>query len=211
MITKQKYSPSTLRRKIPTSSASNVASTATTANQESAQYPWPTHLKEIQKVSPTSNYLMQSSSNRPEIWSYVHISVTLRTCYVETWLKNPNNNLRHLKCNTIVGLEVVYLCIKTLRHAPDPIVSDYIDIPHYILYQNRKLYITAGLMFVNKIPFLVTLGQRVKFTAVENLPNYRAPTLMKGMRSVISLYNKQNWSISTVFMDNKFKVLEDDL
>ena len=51
-------------------------------------------------------------------------------------------------------------------------------------------------MFFNKILLLVTLRQWVKFTTIENLLNRRAPTLLKGIRSVISLYNKQN----TVFL-----------
>ena len=74
------------------------------------------------------------------------------------------------------------LCGKTVRCTPEPVVSDYIAISSDILDQHSYLEITADLMFVNKIPFIVTLGQRVKFTTIENLPNLRAPTLLKGIQ-----------------------------
>ena len=66
-------------------------------------------------------------------------------------------------------------------------------------------------MFVNKIPFLVTLGHQVKFTTIENLPNRWTTTLLKEIRLVIILYNTQKYSISTMFMVNEFEVLESDL
>ena len=68
--------------------------------------------------------------------------------------------------------------------------------------------ITYDLMFVNKIQFLVTLGQRVKFTTIESLINYPALTLLKGIQSFISLYNEQKYSIYTMFVENYFEVQE---
>ena len=38
---------------------------------------------------------------------------------------------------------------------------------------------------------LVTLGQWLKFTTIEKLPNQQAPILLKGVQSVISIYNKK--------------------
>ena len=71
-----------------------------------------------------------------------------------------------------------------------------------ILDQNRKLDITPALMFVNKITFLVTPGQRVKFTTMEKLLNPQAQKRLKGMASVVSLYYKQNYSIYNILTDN---------
>ena len=42
-----------------------------------------------------------------------------------------------------------------------------------------------------KDTLLVTLGQWLKFTTIENLPNQQAPILLKGVQSVISIYNKK--------------------
>ena len=92
---------------------------------------------------------------------------------------------------TIFGPGIGSLHGKTVRHTPEIMVSDYITIPPEFLDQNYNLEITTDLMFVNKTPFLVTLGQRVKFTTIKSLPNRRAPTLLKRIWSVLSLYNKQ--------------------
>ena len=88
------------------------------------------------------------------------------------------------------GPEIGSLRDKMVRHTPGPVVSDYILISPDIFYHNRNLYITAELMIVNKINLLINLGQRLKFTTIENLPNHQAPNILKRIRTVISLYNK---------------------
>ena len=94
-----------------------------------------------------------------------------------------------------------------VKLTPEPVESDYITILPEILDQKSNLDITSDLMFVNKIPFIITLGQLMKFTTIENVPNYWAPTLLKRIQSVIRLYNKQKYSIPTMFTYNKFEVL----
>ena len=54
--------------------------------------------------------------------------------------------------------------------------------------QNSELDLTGDIVFVNKNPFLVTLGQWIKFTTVENLKDRKAATIMSGLKSVINLY-----------------------
>ena len=113
--------------------------------------------------------------------------------------------------NKKIGPGIGSLRRKTVWHKPETVVSDYISIPPEILDKNSNLDITTDLVFVNNIPVLVTLGQQVKYTTIENLPNRWEMTLLKGIRLVISLYNKQKYSISTMFMKNGYEVLEAEI
>ena len=54
--------------------------------------------------------------------------------------------------------------------------------------QNSKLDLTGDIFFVNKITFLVTLGQQIKFMTVENLKYCKSTTIMSGLKSVINFY-----------------------
>ena len=56
---------------------------------------------------------------------------------------------------------------------------------------------------------LGTAGENI--STIENLTDRRAPTLLKGIWSFISLYNKQKYSIFTMFIEKYFEVLEADL
>ena len=50
----------------------------------------------------------------------------------------------------------------------------------------------------------MTLGQRIKFTTVENLKDWKATKIMSGLNVVINLYNSQHFKIKTTYMDNEF-------
>ena len=54
--------------------------------------------------------------------------------------------------------------------------------------QNIVIDLMGDILFVNEIPFLVNLGKRIKFTTVENLKDWKAETIMSGLKSVINLY-----------------------
>ena len=66
-------------------------------------------------------------------------------------------------------------------------VPDYMAIPPSITSKLEKVDVTGDVMSVNQIPFGVTMGQRLKFTTVENLPNRGAGTLAKTIRNVIDI------------------------
>ena len=82
-------------------------------------------------------------------------------------IKNSPTNISDIcNANTIFGPDAVSLHGKTARRTPEIILLDYLPIPPDILDKNSEFDITEYLMFVNKIPFLVTLGQQVRFTTV---------------------------------------------
>ena len=113
--------------------------------------------------------------------------------------------------HTIFGPDIGAMRGKTVRNSPAPVVSEYYAVPPEILLQNSDVDVTGDVMFVNRIPFLVTLGQKIKFTTAENISDRKAKTLLQGLQNMTSLYNKQNVNIATLFMDNEFEVLKPKL
>ena len=51
----------------------------------------------------------------------------------------------------------------------------------------------------------------MKFTTIKNLVARKAATLLKSLLSIKSVYTNKNIFIKTLFMDNKFEVLQDAL
>ena len=62
-------------------------------------------------------------------------------------------------------------------------------------------------MFVNKIPFVISLGKNMKFTTIEKLVYWKAANLLKALYSIKSFYTNNKFFIKTLFMDNKFELL----
>ena len=73
-------------------------------------------------------------------------------------LKCPVNVANIRNAHNIFGTDVVSVNRKTVRSNTEPVVSHHITILPIIMEQNSELDLTGGIYFVNKIPFLVTLG-----------------------------------------------------
>jgi hypothetical protein len=85
----------------------------------------------------------------------------------------------------IFGPDVGSLEGKTTHSAPYKLRPGVIDIPAEIISHYRDVVICADVMFVNKIPFLVTISRSIKFGTAEMLPDRQAKSLAAAMKNVI--------------------------
>jgi hypothetical protein len=54
-------------------------------------------------------------------------------------------------------------------------------------------------MFVNKIPFLLTISRGLQFGTVENLNNRQVPrTIRKGLHKVLTQYKRRGFSVRAI-------------
>ena len=65
-------------------------------------------------------------------------------------------------------------------------------------------------MFVNKIPFIITISRYIKFITVEVLKNRQTKTLSKILRNVTSMYEKRGFIVSSILGDCEFEPLRAD-
>ena len=66
-------------------------------------------------------------------------------------------------------------------------------------------------MFVNKIPFLVTVSRALRFGTTERLITRRADVVGKGLRHVITLYRQRGFRVQECHGDGEFESLRADL
>ena len=67
------------------------------------------------------------------------------------------------------------------------------------------------LMYVNKIPLLVTLSRNVKFGMVEAVMDRKQATMLKCIANVATLYRKVGFKVTTALMDGEFVPLRGGL
>ena len=70
---------------------------------------------------------------------------------------------------------------------------------------------SAGIMFVNGIPFLITILRRIVFTTVEYLDDRSEGSLVKSIKKALKLYENQKYNARTVYMDMEFECLKKHL
>ena len=66
-------------------------------------------------------------------------------------------------------------------------------------------------MYMNKVPLLVTLSRNVKFGTVEAVKDRKEATLLKGIPTVVTLYRKAGFTVTTALMDGEFVPLRGGL
>jgi hypothetical protein len=106
--------------------------------------------------------------------------------------------------NKIFGPDIASLKGKMTRNTPEPVLTDYIKIPRAIIDINKNVTLAADVMFVDSIPFLISVSRNVKFTTSEYVPRHTKPILVKSLKRIISLYGARGFKVVTVLMDREF-------
>ena len=99
---------------------------------------------------------------------------------------------------------------KTVRTKRDHVSHDIGGVPRPILDKHRNIAFAVDIVFVNKIPFLVTRSRVTKFGTIEALPNRQVPTIRDKLRSVCTLHKKRGFRVNATHADDEFEPLRPD-
>ena len=75
----------------------------------------------------------------------------------------------------IFGPDVGSLKGKTVRKASSPVEVEQTNVPTSIMSRYQSVTVAGDIMFVNKLPFFVTISRHIKFSTSEFLAN-KKPT-----------------------------------
>ena len=104
----------------------------------------------------------------------------LRNCSVK--VKDITN------ARALFGLNRSRLKGGTVRQNPERVDPVYTAIPRDFYELHRFETLTADVMFVNGIPFLVTLSRKIKMLTAEYLPSRTAKQLSSSLTKIVKVY-----------------------
>ncbi len=104
----------------------------------------------------------------------------------------------------IFGLDIGSLKGKTARRKLHQVWSAATPLPLPIMERYRTLTLCANLMYVNGVPFLLTMSRNLKFGTIEALPNWLEATVITGLVSMVRVYKQRGFSISLGLADGEF-------
>jgi len=104
----------------------------------------------------------------------------------------------------IWGPDVPSLKGKTTHRTPPTVRTDIVEIPIEICQLHWIVTLSIDVFFVNKIPFFITLSQKLMFTTVTHLENRKAPTIFKSLKSIFYYYLQKGFHVLTINGDNDF-------
>ena len=143
---------------------------------------------------------VQNIIMRPGTREFMDVSINhIRNCPI---------NKQHIQtAETIFGPNLGSLKGKTTYHAPPHVAGHITPVPPEILAAHSNIHLTVDIMYINKLPFLVTYSRSLRFATVEFLENRQTPTICKKLQSVFNLYHHRGFTITRLFADPEFEVL----
>jgi len=126
-------------------------------------------------------------------------------------LKSPISKSDIIAADNIFGPNLGSLKGKTARTPPKHVFDNIDPVSRDILEKYRNVTLCIDIMFVNKIPFIITISRYIKFITVEVLKNRQTKTLSKILKNVTSMYEKRGFIVSSILGDCEFEPLRVDL
>lgn len=80
-------------------------------------------------------------------------------------------------------------------------------IPDDVMKRHHEVVLGFGVMFINAIPFAVSVSRALKFGTVEAVSNRRKQTLLTGINSIKETYARRGLLANTFITDNEFAEL----
>ncbi len=110
--------------------------------------------------------------------------------------------------NWIFGPDLANLRGKTTRKQ-EHIRMDYVEILWNLVNMHKYVTLVADVMFVNGLPFLVTLSRGISIVMIEFLPSQTGKHLALTVERVLKVYARGGFVAQTMMMDMEFEKLAD--
>ena len=77
-------------------------------------------------------------------------------------------------------------------------------MPTKYLKLSKEVYLTCDVLFVNKIPFFITLSRKIDFTETAHLKDLKIKTIFLAFLAVYKFYLRGVFRIKIIHVDNEF-------
>jgi hypothetical protein len=88
------------------------------------------------------------------------------------------------------------------------VARNFVKVPVELLKLHKEVYITANLFFVNKMPFFLTLSQKICFMAINHLTDRTIPQIFMAFKDIYQYSLQHGFHITMVHADWEFAPLK---
>ena len=111
----------------------------------------------------------------------------------------------------ILGPSIAGLKGKTTRKKGVPVTSEITGVPPAILTAHKRVTLCMDLMYINKLPFLITFSRGIRYGTAEHLPSRRKSAIIRSLKRIFQLYSHRGFVVQELLGDGEFKSMEGEL
>ena len=76
-----------------------------------------------------------------------------------------------------------------------------------MLEEHGNVTLMTDIMYINKIPFIVTLSRAIRFGTIEMNEDERKSTIIKSLEQVINAYHGRGFKVQHILIDRQFECI----
>ena len=104
----------------------------------------------------------------------------------------------------ILGPSIPGLKGKTVRTKPAQVNPELIPVPPHIRDHYQTITLAIDIMFVNRIPFLMTTSRHIHYHTASALPTMQITNIVDTIRALHKFYLKRDFRIIQILADGQF-------
>ena len=100
--------------------------------------------------------------------------------------------------HNIFGPDLTGVRGRTVRETLAPVTTNYVQIPREILERHRLVVLAVDVMFVNNLPFLVSVARGLNFITVEYTKTRTEKALAGCVQHIMDMYGRGGFQVGTI-------------
>ena len=93
-----------------------------------------------------------------------------------------------INTNCLFGPDLAGVREQTVRRPLESVTMNHVQIPRALLEQHQRVTLAVDIMFVNGVPFLVSVSSGLNLVTAQYTPSCMAKQLAVGITRVMDLY-----------------------
>ena len=123
----------------------------------------------------------------------------------------PINCLDTFTAEHIFGKDLGSLKGKPVCHQPPAVNINKAAVPTSILKQYQQIIMAGDLMYINKVPFFMSISQHLCFGTAQHLMNQEGTMILQSTKQIQQVYLQGRYKLTHLLVDGQFEPLWTDL